>query len=231
MSVLKKLGILMVVLVALGVVGSMTIAAAEPVIGTVVSTELNVRSQPNTTSEILVTVSQGAKFVLVEKVGDWWKVNVGMDGYVSAQYISVNGQPPQAPQASQAPAQPEQAPAASTKGAEVVEYAKQFLGTPYVYGGSSPSGFDCSGFTQYVYKHFGVTINRVAADQAKNGVWVAKENLQPGDLVFFAKPGRAIHHVGIYVGNGNYIHSPQTGDVVKIAPMTRSDYYTARRIF
>lgn len=119
MSVLKKLGILMVVLVALGVVGSMTIAAAEPVIGTVVSTELNVRSQPNTTSEILVTVSQGAKFVLVEKVGDWWKVNVGMDGYVSAQYISVNGQPPQAPQASQAPAQPEQAPAASTKGAEV----------------------------------------------------------------------------------------------------------------
>lgn len=114
----------------------------------------------------------------------------------------------------------------------VVAFASNYLGTPYVWGGSSPQpGFDCSGFTSYVYRHFGISIPRVAAAQATVGTAVARDDLQPGDLVFFKKPGRAIHHVGIYVGDGAYIHSPQTGDVVKISILTsRSDFYTARRV-
>jgi peptidoglycan DL-endopeptidase CwlO len=112
----------------------------------------------------------------------------------------------------------------------VVAYAANFLGTPYKWGGTTTSGFDCSGFTQYVYKHFGVSIPRVSASQATVGTYVPREELQPGDLVFFKKPGRAVHHVGIYVGNNSFIHSPQTGDVVKISLLTRSDYYTARRV-
>lgn len=118
----------------------------------------------------------------------------------------------------------------SASGEEAVRIAKSYIGVPYVYGGTTPRGFDCSGFVQYVYRQMGISINRVAADQARNGTYVAKEDLQPGDLVFFAKPGRTIHHVGMYVGNGQYIHAPYTGRSITIENLTRKDYYTARRI-
>ncbi len=118
----------------------------------------------------------------------------------------------------------------TASGDEAVRIAKSYIGVPYVWGGTTPKGFDCSGFVQYVYRQMGISINRVAADQANNGYYVAKEDLQPGDLVFFKKAGRAIHHVGMYVGNGQYIHAPSTGRSICIENMTRSDYYTARRI-
>ncbi len=108
------------------------------------------------------------------------------------------------------------APTASSKGQAIVNTAMQYLGVPYVWGGSSPSGFDCSGLVQYCCSKNGVSVSRVAADQRNNGTYVSRENLQPGDLVFFAKNGY-VHHVGIYIGNGNMIHAPQTGDVVKIS--------------
>lgn len=109
----------------------------------------------------------------------------------------------------------------------VVAYASNFLGTPYQWGGNGPSNFDCSGFTSYVYRHFGVGLPRVASDQQGVGTAVSRDELQPGDLVFFGSPA---HHVGIYVGNGCYIHAPRTGDVVKISPLDRSDYSGARRV-
>lgn len=111
----------------------------------------------------------------------------------------------------------------------VVAYASNFLGTPYLWGGTTPSGFDCSGFTQYVYKHFGISIGRTTYDQINDGVGVSRDQLQPGDLVFFGKGGSPTH-MGMYVGNGAMIHAPRTGDVVKISPVDRSDYITSRRV-
>lgn len=118
----------------------------------------------------------------------------------------------------------------SLSGNAVIAYASNFLGTPYLWGGTSPStGFDCSGFTQYVYSHFGISVGRTTYDQINDGVQVPKENLKAGDLVFFGRGGTP-SHMGIYVGDNTYIHSPRTGDVIKVSAMTRSDYITGRRV-
>ena len=102
----------------------------------------------------------------------------------------------------------------------MVAYAKQFLGTPYVYGGNGPNSFDCSGFTKYVYAHFGVTLNRTATDQLANGASVSKSQLQPGDLVFFkANTTKPVSHVGIYIGGGQMIHCATYGVGVIIGPV------------
>lgn len=111
----------------------------------------------------------------------------------------------------------------------VIAYASNFLGTPYLWGGTTPAGFDCSGFTQYVYRHFGVTIGRTTYDQINDGYAVSRDALEPGDLIFFGSSGNPTH-VGIYVGNDMYINAPHTGDVVKIASINRYDYLTARRV-
>lgn len=111
---------------------------------------------------------------------------------------------------------------------EIIAYAENFMGTPYEWGAVGPSTFDCSGFVQYVYSHFGVKLGRTTYDQIYNGEFVSRENLKPGDLVFFGT--ESPHHVGIYVGNNTYIHAPRTGDVIKKSPLTRSDYLSARRV-
>ena len=110
----------------------------------------------------------------------------------------------------------------------VIAFASNFLGTPYLWGGTTPAGFDCSGFTQYVYAHFGVRLGRTTYDQIKDGVAVSKDNLQPGDLLFYGNGSPT--HMGMYIGNGMYIHAPRTGDVIKISPIARPDYITARRV-
>ncbi|WP_291635555.1 C40 family peptidase [Clostridium sp.] len=110
----------------------------------------------------------------------------------------------------------------------IIAYASNFLGTKYAWGGNGPSSFDCSGFVKYVYAHFGVSMGRTTTTQVNEGSYVAKGNLQPGDLIFFGSSSNP-HHVGMYVGNNSYIHAPSTGDVVKISALTRRDYLTARR--
>jgi len=111
----------------------------------------------------------------------------------------------------------------------VVGIAMQYLGVPYVYGGSSPSGFDCSGFTMYVYGQMGVSLPHYTVAQYGMGTPVGRDELQPGDLVFFDGLG----HVGLYIGNNEFIHAPHTGDVVKISSITgwyASTYVGARRL-
>ena len=107
----------------------------------------------------------------------------------------------------------------------ILEYASNFLGVPYVWGGTSPVGFDCSGFTQYVFAHFDVTLPRVSQEQQNVGELISRANLQPGDLVFFGTPA---HHVGIYVGNGKMINAPHTGAVITIQSLS-SDFTYGRR--
>ena len=103
----------------------------------------------------------------------------------------------------------------------VVGIAMQYLGVPYVWGGASPSGFDCSGFAMYVYAQMGVSLPHNAAMQYNSvGVFVSRDQLQPGDLVFFDGLG----HMGMYIGGGQFIHAPHTGDVVKISSLYDSWY-------
>ncbi len=115
----------------------------------------------------------------------------------------------------------------SAVGGSVIDVAMRYMGVPYVWGGSSPSGFDCSGFTLYVYGKVGVSLPHSSRAQFNVGVPVSRSQLQPGDLVFFGSP---IHHVGLYVGNGNMIHAPHTGSSVRINSIDRSNYTGARRI-
>jgi cell wall-associated NlpC family hydrolase len=117
-------------------------------------------------------------------------------------------------------------------GPQVVAEAKQFLGLPYLWAGTSGFGYDCSGLTYSVYRQFGITLDRDAADQARQGRPVSRGNLRPGDLVFFDF-GSGIDHVGIYAGNGMMIDSPHTGGAVELVPLwggpLASYYVTARR--
>ena len=125
-----------------------------------------------------------------------------------------------------------------TTGEDIVNYAKKYLGYKYVYGGSTPKGgFDCSGFTKYVYNHFGYTLSRSSTAQAKNGKKVSKDELEPGDLLIFKNQALTkIGHVGIYIGNNKMIHASEPGIGVVITDLNASGYnynkryVTARRI-
>lgn len=123
-------------------------------------------------------------------------------------------------------------------GPAIIMYAQKFLGTPYKWGGARPyvagdsnSGFDCSGLVQYVYKQFGIFTTRTTYTQIKyDGKQVSKDSLKAGDLIFFGS-WEDPYHVGLYVGDGNFLHAPRTGDVVKISPLSeRTDYLVAKRI-
>lgn len=121
----------------------------------------------------------------------------------------------------------------NSSSSQVVNYAYNFLGKPYVYGANGPNAFDCSGFTTYVYRHFGVSLPRTSSSQFGAGYAVSRNNLAPGDLVFFNTVGY-LGHVGLYIGGGDFIHASSSGSV-KISSLSevyyRSRYAGARRVF
>jgi cell wall-associated NlpC family hydrolase len=133
----------------------------------------------------------------------------------------------------------ESLPAPTGSPSQIVQFALEYLGVPYVWGGASPSGFDCSGLAQYVYARCGVTIPRTSREQFASGTHIPADRLdllKPGDLVFFGTggdPGR-VHHVGIYCGSGDFIHAPATGETVRVSSLTgrissRHDYVGGSR--
>ncbi len=215
------------------------VAAADTnAVGAVDASSLNVRVAPSMQAGVMGQLYSGQKMNIITKTGgEWFKISFeGGIGYVHADYVvdRRNGTPVVYDKTADMSLQTVEG---TEKGQLVVATASKYLGIPYVYGGSSPSGFDCSGLVQYVFRELGVSLNRVAADQTAHGIPVSRENLRPGDIVFFHNTNKytRINHVGIYVGNGNFIHAPQTGDVVKISTL-QSGYYagtfvTARRIF
>lgn len=173
---------------------------------------LNLRSGPSTQDAKVGTVPGGTVLAVEESVNGWYKVTYnGKSGYVSASYVVSTTQ---AETSSAATASAVTASAVSYNasfGSSVVALAKQYIGCPYAYGASGPRSFDCSGFTSYIYKQMGVRIPRGASGQYGAGTAVSRENLQPGDLVFIADPaytaGYPVSHVGIYIGNGQFIHA------------------------
>lgn len=192
----------------------------------VCDTTVNFRSQPNTSSSVLASLKNGTTVSVTGVSGGWYQITYGgKTGYVHPDYLTFTTASTTTDSESDADATKTNTitpsnnvvsyTGTSEKRAEVLEYAAQFLGIPYVYGGSTPDGFDCSGFTSYVFKNTVGSIPRVAQAQFDATTRVTMDELLPGDLVFFGSSVSSISHVGIYVGDGTFIHSPHTGDVVK----------------
>lgn len=188
----------------------------------VCDTSVNLREKPNTSSKILASMKNGASVTASGVYEGWYKVTYnGQTGYVHPDYITFSAAADTGVKAAVTPAvNAVSYTGDSTQRAQVLSYAAQFLGTPYVYGGSTPSGFDCSGFTSYVFNNTVGSIPRVAQSQYNATTHLTKDELQPGDLVFFGSSASSISHVGIYVGENQFIHSPHTGDVVKYDSLT-----------
>ena len=214
--------------------------------GKVTADVLNIRSAPKSGSTSLGTASHGAVLTVTGIEGSWFAVSYnGVSGYVASQYVLIcspstaDTSAPETPK--ETPAEtpdetPADNPAATVSGSEIVSLAQQYLGVPYVYGGSSPSGFDCSGFTMYIFAQVGVKLPHGATSQLSYGASVSRSELQPGDLVFFQDYGAVASHVGIYIGGDQFIHaSSSSGNsrCVTVSSLAESyyanHYYTARR--
>ena len=207
---------------------------------------VNVRKEPNTSSEIVTNANMNTKVIVQSENSGWSKVTVnGKEGYIATNLLSDKKQTTSRSSTSRKTSTTSNVnnkqqttnvvtTSGSSSGAAVVAKAKSYIGYKYVYGGSSPStGFDCSGFTSYIYKQFGVSLNRTAAGQYSNGKAVSRANLQPGDLVMFGKSG--INHVGIYIGGGMIVHAENkttgvTTDTIN-SGYYNNNYVGARRIF
>ena len=191
--------------------------------GYIKGTGVRMRSGASTTSSILGTYNNGTPLTITGTSGNWTAVTInGVKGYVNSAYVTTTK--------SDGGSKP-----SGSIGETIVATAKQYMGAPYVYGGMSPSGFDCSGFVNYVYKLCGYSMSRVASSiYNNNGTYVEKANLQLGDLVFFASNSSSIGHVGIYIGNGQFIHSSSGAGCVVISDLSSSyylkNYVGAKRI-
>lgn len=210
------------------------------------SESVNLRKEANTNSEVVTKLSLNTAVDVYAEENGWSKVKVnGKEGYISSSLLSEKKKETsrsletprtKTNETSSDDAKTSQEKGTTTtvsgKGATVVETAKKYIGCSYVYGTSGPSSFDCSGFTSYVFKQHGISLNRTAAGQYSNGVAVSRDQLQPGDLVMFGKSG--INHVGIYIGGGQIVHAANksrgvTTDTIN-SGYYNNNYVGARRL-
>ena len=218
-------------------------------IATVATTTLKVREEATADSTCLTMIPEGETYEVLETEDGWTKLLISEEfsGYVSNEFITLDydlgtaiskeeeeaeaarqaaqqaaAQQQATPQAAttEAAAAPVESGSVSGTRADVVNYALQFVGNPYVYGGSSlTNGTDCSGFTMSVFAHFGYQLNRSSRDQIYNGTNIGIYEVQPGDLLFYNNGGSTIGHVALYIGDGKIVHAstPKTGIVVSNA--------------
>lgn len=206
------------------------------------SQTVNLRKEASKDSEVVAKLSLNTAVDVYSEEDGWSKVKVGeKEGYISSallsnkkQETSRNLETPRETtnQTTQKQESATTTAPASGKGATVVETAKNYIGSSYAYGASGPSSFDCSGFTSYIFKQHGVSLNRTAAGQYSNGVAVSRDQLQPGDLIMFGKSG--INHVGIYIGGGQIVHAANksrgvTTDTIN-SGYYNNNYVGARRV-
>lgn len=218
--------------ILLALISLFTFAASASVDATISANGgLRLRSTMSTTSSVITTLPNGSVVSVSERGETWCKVTYsGKTGYVATRYLTFG--------AATTSRSGEARDVLEQKRQNIVNAAVAQLGKPYRSGYNGPYSFDCSGLTQYVYKICGYDIERGPSAQIKSlGVKVSKENLLPGDLVFFRDTrygSGAATHVGIYVGNGQMIHSPNRGQVVKYASINTGYYGTyyigARRV-
>ncbi len=172
---------------------------------------LNVREQANTDSAVLTQVLKDEELEYVETLEDWIKVSIdGEEAYVAAEFVTVEEKLDTAITMTELL----YGEGVSDVRVDLVEYAKQFLGNPYVWGGTSlTKGADCSGFVLSVFKKYGITLSHSSRAQANEGTKIKTSELKPGDLVFYSNSSGTINHVAIYIGGGQVIHasSPKTG--------------------
>ena len=213
-------------------------------------TYVNVRSGPSTDDDRIMVLSLNAEVTIIGEDGDWYRVEVGDEtGYVSKEFVS-DTQTETTSRSSEVrrtenkediieetnnETEKEVVSDNSQSGQAVVEYAKQYLGYPYVYGAAGSSSFDCSGFTMYVYNHFGINLPHGATSQSRYGTKVAKSELKAGDIVFLTdyETGVGIGHCGIYIGDGDFIHASTTGYKVRISSLDveyAGRFYSAIRL-
>lgn len=184
---------------------------------------LNVRVSPSTSSGIVTQLEKNASFEIIYTDNGWYNIRMqgGKTGFVASQYVTKNSTAVNSN--------------ASDVAKRIASDAYNYIGCRYSYGSSGPSAFDCSGFTSYLYKRQGYSLPRTSNSQGSYGTYVEKQNLTAGDLVFFSnRSDRKINHVGVYVGNNNFIHASTSVRGVVIDNLG-SDYYkrnyvTARRI-
>jgi len=216
--------------------------------GVVTGSVVNVRSKPSTESEVLTKFEKGTKVEVFERSGDWYRVKLGDDryGWMCSEYVvlrqesvsrgdTVDRQSAASESENKAEKSQDNESAADSSAElrqKIVEYAKTLIGVRYKYGGTTTKGFDCSGFVKYVYNHFGINIARTSAEQSTGGKAVKKADLQPGDLVFFdtVEDGKLndISHVGIYIGDGKFIHASTYQKKAVTIESLSSTYYSKR---
>lgn len=213
-------------------------------VGKVSVSSLNLRKGPSLSYGIKNTLKKGYVVGILKQYSNgWYQVQLkgGTVGYASGDYLKItSGTSSDLKNGSTSTGKEnnsnnDSGEVTSSKVQAVVNMVKRQVGKPYVYGAMGPNSFDCSGLTYYCYKNAaGIYLNRSAAAQASNGTYVSKSNLRPGDLVFFNSGTNRIHHVGMYVGNGQFIHAPSPGKSVKYENLYSSyyvkGYVTARRI-